>query len=173
MKKLMMGLLSFAMVFCLVACDGGSKSSIDLSKYPKDFAEWKTQDVINYLHDKGVFTNKDFEYVQTKDDKYNPTPKEMTELGSYMDDAGLATIFIYYFDQNTKSDVVKSTYEIAKKNKKFDIDVGGNEKQPFNVSHMIGQFGFDNSLTTDQELNTKFETALDDLCKDMNVTKDY
>ena len=120
MKKLMIGLLSLIMVVTLVGCSSGDsqKGSVDLSKYPQKFEEWKTSD--------------------------------------------------YYFDVNGSQDVKKG-YEVLKEKKKFrasdwDYDL--------TASHMVGQFGF-NNLCTNQEVSQKFEKAFEDLCKDMNVTKDY
>lgn len=170
MKKLMIGLLSLIMVVTLVGCSSGDsqKGSVDLSKYPQKFEEWKTSDLMKYFEEKGVFTNKDWEYVQNQKDPNNPSPKEITEIGSYMDNDGLVTIFIYYFDVNGSQDVKKG-YEVLKEKKKFrasdwDYDL--------TASHMVGQFGF-NNLCTNQEVSQKFEKAFEDLCKDMNVTKDY
>lgn len=172
MKKLMMGLLVCLMAVSLVGCGENKKTSIDLSAYPEKFEEWTTKDVMKYFEDKGVFTKDNEQYIQVENDAINPVPEEMTELGSYMDQEGLINIFIYYFDSQTKSDKVKAAYEEAKKDKVVNINADG-EKIPLPVTHMVGQFGLDDSGTTDPELKEKFEKAIDDLCADMNLTKDY
>lgn len=172
MKKLVMGLLVCLMAVSLVGCSDSQKTSIDLSQYPEKFEEWKTSDVMKYFEEKGIFTNKDYEYIQTQNDSMNPAPEEMTELGSYMDDEALSDIYIYYFDPNTDSDKVKAGLQEAKESKVVTLEIDG-EKLPLPVSHLVGQFAFDTSATSDPEMKEKFEKALDDLCADMNVTKDF
>lgn len=174
MKKLMMSLLSVAMFFMLVGCsDGGKKTSIDLTNYPENFEEWTTKDVMKYFEDKGVFDDKGEQYIQVKNDPINPTPDSMTELGSFMDDDGMIGTYIYFFDPNTDSDLIKKEYENAKTNKTVNIVYeADNFSEPYPVAHMIGQFGFDDE-SIDQEYIAKYEKALDDLCSDMGVTKEY
>jgi len=161
----------FAMALTLVGCgDSGKKASIDLSGYPDKFEEWTTADVMKYFEDKGLFTDKDGQVIQTATyPDYNPAPPEATELGSYMpSDNELVCIMILYFDPNTTDEKVKAGFDKAKADKNLNLY----GEMTMNMTHMIGQFAFIIECG-DPEFESKFEEAIEDLCKDMSVTKDY
>lgn len=172
MKRLFKCLMCMAMALAIVGCGGEKKTSIDLSTYPEKFESWTTKDVMNYFKDKGVIEGKKVEeYVQVENDSINPTPKEMTELGSFMDDEGTVMIFVYYFDPQTKSDAVKNAFEATKTSKQVNIEDSGTQI-PLPTTYMVGQFAIgDQSI--DMEVSKKLETAINDLCKDMSVEKTF
>ena len=177
MKKLVKVLLVLVVVCSLFACDGnsgngGSDTTVDMTKFPADFAEWTTQDVMDYMTEKGVFTNADYAYIQVRNDEINPCPDSLTELGSYMDNEGLITTIIYYWDVN-ESELVKTEYEHAKETQEANLVYSlYNETMPYPVTHMIGQFGFFDA-SADLEFADKFEQAIQDLASDAGVELIY
>ncbi len=172
MKKLFKALLALAFVFTLGACgEEKPQTSIDMSNFPANFAEWTTQDVIDYMVAKEVFTNEEWAYVQTKDDPINPAPDPLSELGSYLSTDGMIGSLIYYYDLTNGSDVVKAGHEEVKTEKVVNMQyVEG--VFPYPSDHMIGQFAFADG-SADLEYKEKWENALKDLAKDVNVEMTY
>lgn len=174
MKKLLKGLLALVFACTLVGCNGngGKETTIDMSSFPENFEDWTAQDVVDYMIAKDVFTVEDYAYVQVRNDEINPCPDSLTEMGSYMDNEGLITSIIYYWDVE-ESELINTEYENAKANKEVNlVYTQWNESMTYPVAHMIGQIGFFDA-SADLEHAEKFEQAIQDLASDVGVELTY
>lgn len=170
MKKLLKGLLALVMACTFAACS--DKTTIDMKDFPEKFEDWTTQDVIDYMAAKEVFTEKDYIYIQVRNDEINPVADSMTELGSYMDNEGMMCSMIYYWNVE-ENELVKSEYEYAKENKEARmVYTAYDESIPMPCTHMIGQFGF-YDMSADLEFAEKFEQAIKDLAADTGAELIY
>lgn len=184
MKNLKKAAICFILVLMvgLTACSGsGDKNKassgnadtnsnktdkVDISKYPSDINEWTSQDFIDYFTAAGVFTNKDWTWIQDHATYWSGTA--IDEGCGYMDEEGEILICIYTFDTESKEADVPAYLDYVKENKKL-----GSEEGDFPLDHKVGNVVFSYVFTTDDDIYNAMDNAYNDLVDALGVTADF
>lgn len=114
MKKLLTVLLIAFMTLSLAGCEmlklDDEQPATDNDKpstetRTSDYSQWKTADMVNYLKEKGVFTNEEWIYVS---DSLEIGGTGITEMVSYMDDEGTIMGIIIYIDPESSDPLTQA-----------------------------------------------------------------
>ena len=169
MKKLFALALTLIMVLSLAACstagNGGKTDGVDMSKYPADINSWTAQNFNDYYTDCGVYTDKQYVYVQEHEGYWTGTAFD--EASGYMDDVGATSIICILDPDSTEGDA-SAVAEYIRTNKAFDEDFSS-----MPVDHLAGNVVFVYGISADEEFYSAMEKATQDLFTALKVTPDF
>lgn len=144
-----------------------------MSKYPSDINQWTAQNLVDYFTEAGVFTNKDWVWVQDHENYWANLP--IYEASGYMDNEGLVAIMFFTFKNDLPDvpagDVEKFVKGIKSASNHMFPEYGELTVMP--VDHMIGNVALTYAYTTDEAVYNAMDKAYNELVKALGVTPDF
>lgn len=178
MKKIISVFLAAAMLICMSACSLTSKSenstsgdkatqaaesegqfkAADMSKYPAELSDWTPENMNEYFTEIGVYTNKDYVYIQDEATYYSDMA--VRNATGYMDDDGNYYLSIFYLDPS------KSGADALIEQCKKDHAITLGDDYTIDIDHMVGDYAFSYQLSIDDEFVKTMDAAVEQFAKD-------
>lgn len=129
--------------------------------------------MVDYFTEAGVFTNKDWVWVQSHEEYWANTP--VYEASGYMDNEGTVTIMFFTFKNDLadvpEGDVQKFIDGIKSSEDHMFPEYG--EIVPMPIDHLIGNIAVNYSYTTDEAVYNAMDKAYNDLITALGVTPEF
>ena len=164
MKRWITMFMAVVMVFATIGCSAKPAGQPNEKMRPSDLWEWSDQDMNDYFTEKGVYQNKDWVYIQSKEFWQN-MPVAGASGYQATDNSYEAVITVLRITDEGAEDMIK---EIVESNPHSSSLLNG-----LVFDAMVGPFAFCYSYSLSDEVREAMKFAIADLAAEMNVTPDF